>query len=101
MCTLNKKKYELTLLWNLSTYSTVGNIFVENQHASHYSILTITFHIYEGNNGASETLNWRTRVRVMVEAAQGILQQKRQANLDLSFVFVFLYICTMNIFKLL
>uniref|UniRef100_A0A0E0II28 Protein kinase domain-containing protein n=2 Tax=Oryza TaxID=4527 RepID=A0A0E0II28_ORYNI len=25
-----------------------------------------------GNNGASETLNWRTRVRVMVEAAQGL-----------------------------
>uniref|UniRef100_I1QN72 Protein kinase domain-containing protein n=1 Tax=Oryza glaberrima TaxID=4538 RepID=I1QN72_ORYGL len=25
-----------------------GNIFVENQHASHCSILTITFHIYEG-----------------------------------------------------
>ncbi|KAF0915193.1 hypothetical protein E2562_034151 [Oryza meyeriana var. granulata] len=25
-----------------------------------------------GNNGVSETLNWRTRVRVMVEAAQGL-----------------------------
>ncbi|KAF0915184.1 hypothetical protein E2562_034145, partial [Oryza meyeriana var. granulata] len=27
------------------------------------------------NNGVSETLNWRTRVRVVVEAAQGLRRE--------------------------
>lgn len=42
----------------------------------HGSILTITLHINQGNNGVSEDLNWRTRVRVAVEAAQGMLLQQ-------------------------
>jgi hypothetical protein len=28
----------------------------------------------EGKNGAAEALNWRTRVQIVLEAAQGMLQ---------------------------
>jgi hypothetical protein len=34
--------------------------------------LTVTILIYEGNN-CDETLDWATRVRVVLEAAQGML----------------------------
>lgn len=33
------------------------------------------FTIHQGNNGVGEGLNWRTRVRIVVEAAQGMVQQ--------------------------
>jgi hypothetical protein len=34
--------------------------------------LTVIMLIYEGNNG-DETLDWSTRVRVVLEAAQGMI----------------------------
>lgn len=48
------------------------------RHVLHCSILTTILHIHQGNNGVSEDLNWRTRVRVAVEAAQGMMQQNER-----------------------
>ena len=39
----------------------------------HSNVLTIIVRIYEGKILASETLNWGMRVRVVLEAAQGIV----------------------------
>lgn len=38
--------------------------------------MSLCIPIYEGKAGASENLNWAMRVRVLLDAAQGIPQQK-------------------------
>lgn len=41
-----------------------------------YSNCFYAFHTYEGTASGDKTLNWAMRVRVLLDAAQGILQQK-------------------------
>ncbi|KAL5205657.1 hypothetical protein ABZP36_033866 [Zizania latifolia] len=47
------------------------------------SVLTVSVCLYEGKNGIGDSFNWATRVRVVLEAAQGLEYLHKGCNLPI------------------